>query len=358
MSLPGAHLAGGPATHLPFLRAGLEAEGVKIISFNYTRRKDQESKFEKLYGRGLDLLRLSFLSLRYRPDLIHHNSAFDPGSLVRDGILCVVSRFLRIPVFIKVHGSHREAFGDIGGLKRFMRQRIVTLSTGLGVLSDAEKQEFINRWPHLEDRVHVVKNIVRDEFMSAQVQDHRREMVFFTSRFIKEKGMFDLLHAIPAILAALPQCLFKFIGGGPDSALFAEKVKSLGLHDAVEYLPNKTFAELIDLYRSGGVFVFPTHYPEGMPMALIEAMAVGLLAISSPVRFIQGVSSFATFPFLVLTGPGERSEKIARSLIQVVGDHRLREHVGNLNKSFVKQYSRRLVAHEFVALYNKMLSRR
>jgi hypothetical protein len=96
-----------PATHLP-LRAGLEAQGVRIVPFNYTHRRDIEARWRKPIDRGLDLLNVVVLTLRHRPRLIHHNSAFGGGTFVRDALLCLVARLLRTPLLIKIHGSHAD----------------------------------------------------------------------------------------------------------------------------------------------------------------------------------------------------------------------------------------------------------
>lgn len=357
MSLPRPDLSGGPSTHLPLLRAGLEAAGVRIIPFNYTRRKDNETSLEKIYGRSIDLLRLVYLILRCRPDLVHHNSAFDLGSLVRDGMLCAAARLLRTPVFIKIHGSHRTAFGRLAIFKRATRHLILNLSVDLGVLSAAEKEEFVVHWPQLRDRIHVVKNIIRQNFIQAEVKDHGKLMVFFTSRFVKEKGMFDLLDATPAILSAYPHCRFSFIGGGPDVAAFTQKVEEMGLNHSITYLSNRSFLELIEIYREGGIFVFPSHFPEGMPMALVEAMAVGLLAISSAVRFVRDVPSFTQNPMLLLNEANGLSNQIALSVANFLGNPGLRKKVGEMNKSFVAQYSQQAVALDFMTLYGKLIGR-
>ena len=52
MSLPRPEVTGGPATVLPLLRAGLEAQGVRIVPFNYTRRRDIEARWRKPIERG------------------------------------------------------------------------------------------------------------------------------------------------------------------------------------------------------------------------------------------------------------------------------------------------------------------
>ena len=100
------------------------------------------------------------LTLRHRPRLIHHNSAFDGGTFVRDALLCLVARLLRTPLLINIHGSHAELFGPLPRMRRICRHLILRLSTALGVLSSSEVDEFRAAWPWLPDKVLVVKTSV------------------------------------------------------------------------------------------------------------------------------------------------------------------------------------------------------
>ena len=156
------------------------------------------------------------LTLRHRPRLIHHNSAFGGGTFVRDALLYLVARLLRTPLLIKIHGSHAKSFGPLPRMHRICRHLILRLSTALGVLSSSEVDEFRAAWPWLPDKVLVVKNVLRSEFLRAEVKDHHRPVVFFTSRFVAKKGRYDLLEAAAEITRVRPHVRFVFIGDGPE----------------------------------------------------------------------------------------------------------------------------------------------
>jgi glycosyltransferase involved in cell wall biosynthesis len=287
---------------------------------------------------------------------LHHNSAFDSGTFTRDGILCLVAWALRTPIFLKIHGSHLSSFGKLRSLQGLMRYLILSLSTGIGVLSSQERAEFISKWPRIARKVFVVKNIVRPDFLNAEVLSQDRPMVFFASRFIREKGIFDLLEAIPGILKILPNCRFTFVGDGPDMKAFLNRVEELGLTQEIEYKSNRSYSELIEMYVSGVIFVFPTHFPEGMPMAMIEAMAVGLLVISSPVRFVRDIPFFALNDLLLSEQQNNYSAEISDLVLQSIGNVQLRSKIGGLNKEFAAGYSQEEVAGEYISLYHTLLN--
>lgn len=357
MSMPGVGLLGGPSTHLPLLRDGLIAKGVEVIPVSFMRRSENESTARKLIDRSSDLLEIARLVILKRPDLLHHNSAFDGGTFARDGLLCLLGRVLRTPVFVKIHGSHRASFEELPAFKRLMRFLVLKFSSGLGVLSDQERDEFVSKWPSVRDKIFVVKNIVRSDFLNKSVKSSERKMVFFASRFMREKGVFDLLNAVPEILRSIPDCQFTFVGDGPDVEPFLDAVRVADLSENVTYLSNRTYIELIAMYAEGGIFLFPTHFPEGMPMALIEAMAVGLLTISAPVRFIRNIPILAVHGLVLSADTKSYSSQISKTVIRVLNDRVLRNAIGQSSKDLIREYSREEVSEEFISLYARLLAR-
>src|SRR5689334_14007704 len=86
---PGLH--GGPPTHLPLLEEKLR-EHVELETFEYGRKTDSENTFDKLVGRTKDLVKLQAKISGFRPDLIHHNTAFDTRAIIRDAALLWVAK--------------------------------------------------------------------------------------------------------------------------------------------------------------------------------------------------------------------------------------------------------------------------
>ena len=137
-------------------------------------------------------------------------------------------------------------------MHRICRHLILRLSTALGVLSSSEVDEFRAAW--VPDKVLVVKNVLRSEFLRAEVKDHHRPVVFSLPA--------SSLRRAGTTYSRPPQ---KSPGYGRMSGLcssamarfaaFRARVAERGLQAQVVHFPQSD--QLIDLYSEGGIFVFP-----------------------------------------------------------------------------------------------------
>ncbi len=69
------------------------------------------------------------------------------------------------------------------------------------------------------------------------------------------------------------------VGDGPQEANLAEHAARLGLHDRVHMAGRRD--DVVPYLRAMDVFVFPSTKNEGVPQALLQAMACGLPVIAS-----------------------------------------------------------------------------
>ncbi|EMA26539.1 glycosyltransferase [Haloarcula argentinensis] len=99
-------------------------------------------------------------------------------------------------------------------------------------------------------------------------------------RLVERKGHFDLLDAWPTIVSEIPDAHFVFVGDGADREHLTERVNSLGCADSVHFLGTRQ--DVPALLGAMDIFVFPSHY-EGLPGAVIEAMAAELPIVATPV---------------------------------------------------------------------------
>ncbi|MBO4432977.1 MAG: glycosyltransferase family 4 protein, partial [Clostridia bacterium] len=100
------------------------------------------------------------------------------------------------------------------------------------------------------------------------------------------KGHEVLLDSVSKVINSGYDVCLRFVGDGLLKGKFIEKSKSLGIYEKVTFVgrlseSNAVREELI----SSDLFVFPTK-AEGLPRSVIEAMAVGLPCISTPVAGI------------------------------------------------------------------------
>ncbi len=99
-------------------------------------------------------------------------------------------------------------------------------------------------------------------------------------RLLKRKGHYDLLDAWPAVLESYPNATLLLVGDGPERKGLIERSKSLRCASSIRFLGmREDVPELLDVMD---VFVFPSHF-EGLPGALLEAMAAKVPIICTPV---------------------------------------------------------------------------
>jgi glycosyltransferase involved in cell wall biosynthesis len=102
----------------------------------------------------------------------------------------------------------------------------------------------------------------------------------FVGRLAPEKGLDLLIDAWPEVRARHPRARLTLIGEGPERPTLAARVARLGLTDAVE-LPGASADPAAPL-RAADLFVLPSR-EEGMSIALLEAMALGIPLVASAI---------------------------------------------------------------------------
>jgi glycosyltransferase involved in cell wall biosynthesis len=99
----------------------------------------------------------------------------------------------------------------------------------------------------------------------------------FAGRLDRYKGIFDLPEIDRALAARGSPVEWCIAGAGPDGD---ELVKRWAFNPRVRFLGSLPNDQVLALYATQDVFVLPTH-SEGFPIALVEAMAAGVVPVVS-----------------------------------------------------------------------------
>jgi glycosyltransferase involved in cell wall biosynthesis len=113
--------------------------------------------------------------------------------------------------------------------------------------------------------------------------------LIFLSRLVREKGVYELLEAFEVISRRFPGTELIIAGDGPELEEMRTWVEHQHLSDRVRFKGYLRGTQKAKALINADIFVFPTYYPEGCPISLLEAMAAGLAVITTPVGGIPDV---------------------------------------------------------------------
>jgi glycosyltransferase involved in cell wall biosynthesis len=159
-------------------------------------------------------------------------------------------------------------------------------------------------------------------------------LVICVAKLYEQKGHKILLDALRSPSLQQPDLHLAIVGDGPLASPIRALVASSGMADRVHLLGERS--DVPDLLGASDVFVLPSLW-EGMPMALLEAMASGLPVIASRVSGTEEVLGVGEAGILV--NPGDAAG-LAGALSRLSAEASLRDALGAAGRRRVAaQYS-------------------
>ena len=177
--------------------------------------------------------------------------------------------------------------------------------------------------------------------------------LLYVGRLAKQKGLDVLLQALARLGSALKWRL-TLVGDGPEWPVVAAQAARLALIDRVAFHGWQGWSELPEIYRNADIFVMPS-CDEGMPAALLEAMASGL-----PVVGIRagGMGEAVLHGKTGLLAPPHDDAALADALMTMIADPSLWQAFGHAARARIESYySWTVVAETWVDVIEGILGR-
>lgn len=264
-----------------------EKEGFKVKVVNTVQPSfPPPGVIKKIWGSILRVLKVSYI-------LCTTNTA---GCIIYCGALSsFIERFL-ICLLCKLKRVRTLLFTRNSSLLKLKPQTFLARSFKIGLnLSDGIVVQG-DRWvKHLsnlgipKDRLHIIPNwLSSDSFPrenNLRIDLGERVNFIFVGWLVEDKGIAELLETAKILKAQSYNFSLTLVGGGTLYEFSKGFVKNNSLGDIVKILGWKDRTEVDQLLKESHVFVLPT-YHEGFPNALMEAMSLGLPAISTDVGAI------------------------------------------------------------------------
>lgn len=195
----------------------------------------------------------------------------------------------------------------------------------------------------------VIPNGVDLELYRTDARSAVMPRLFSVGRIVHQKGLDLAMQA----LAGLKELSWEWriAGDGPQLDALKLLAQKLGIADRVQFLGWQAREQLIEQYHWSNLFLFPSRH-EGMPNAVLEAMASGLPVIASRIAGSEELVSNGETGFLF---PSEDIEALRDALRKLISDTVLRQTMGNVARRHMEErYSWAATAKQYALLLEKV----
>jgi glycosyltransferase involved in cell wall biosynthesis len=225
----------------------------------------------------------------FDPHLVHINPQLDLLSFVRDGLFLLGAKARRKPVLVFYHGWRVPFERYVSTILHWFFRHTYGRGDSFIVLARRFKER-LQQWG-VSSPIHLGFTAVDDQLLRGfSVQPKTDELlagaplkILFLGRLVAGKGLWEFLDAIERLCARGVPVRATVAGDGPlmtSLQLRIEQSPTLGGRvDAVGYVTGERKARIL---REHHIFCMPTTFAEGLPTALLEAMAFGLAIVTCP----------------------------------------------------------------------------
>lgn len=318
---------------------------------------DEDAIFLPSHKRGSVFYRVSFFAkflflylykLIKSPSIkiVHVHSSYK-GSFFRKALVLKIAKFFGRKTIFHLHGSEFILF--YSKLPKILKQFVKSTldeSDLILVLSEQWKDELAKISDNSNVKVlynpAVIKEIKRIQ--------HDKINVTFMGILGKRKGAYDIIEAAKQIKN--PDVQINLYGDGEVEEI-GKLVIQNNLQDKIKLMGWISGDKKEEVLKTSDIYILPS-YNEGLPMSILEAMAVGLPVISTPVGGIPEAVENDVNGFLIQVGD---YAALAEKISLLACDKALRVQMGLRSYEIAKEkFDIKIVIEQLRRIYSEMLN--
>ncbi|VAW92008.1 hypothetical protein MNBD_GAMMA22-2531 [hydrothermal vent metagenome] len=321
------------------LVAELEENGIPVIIF------DKSSKYDLRI-----LFKLIFWLRKQKPTIVHTH-LFTADTWGR-----LAAFIVRVPGIVNtVHSTNTW----MGTVHRIIDKSLSYITDRVIACSQEVANVLVNTFNIANKRILVVANGIDFQRFETVNSTRIKEIDSLSDEIIKiviigrlhpAKGHLDLIKAITELKSSHSDFHVFFVGEGELQQEIIEKCNENDISDYITLMGQRS--DIPSILAKVDIFVMPSHW-EGLPMALLEAMAMSKPVIASRVGGIPDVISDGVNGLLI-----NKCDYLSlkNAFQKLLPDTELRNKLGKeAKKTVLEKYSAKNVSQQYELLYQKII---
>ncbi|MFH1269457.1 MAG: glycosyltransferase family 4 protein [Candidatus Omnitrophota bacterium] len=282
-----------------------------------------KTKSEASYKILLSRFKLAKFIEEKNIDIIHANTR------VTQVLSCMLAR----PFVSTCHGFFK---------KRLLRRVFPCWGRRVIAISESVKEHLMKDFRVKEEDIRVIHNGIDLDKIREQEAGAREErkkdlglsdgpVVGIVARLSEEKGHTYLIEAMREVIASIPAAQLLIVGEGRMREELTNLVKEEGVEKNVVFLPSVIDTQ--EVLSVMDLFVLPS-LKEGLGLALMEAMALGLPVIGSGVG---GIKSLIQDKYNGLLVGAADSRALSYAILELLQNPDKAKYIGNNARDFINR---------------------
>ncbi len=286
-------------------------------------------------------------------DIVHINMSLNIKSFIRDGIFVIIAKIFRKKTITSIHGWDESLWEKIKAKKEpyYLWFKIIMKSDVICPVSEFQKKNIVSLFPQYpKNKIIVIPPPLPENLFlwdpESKVIQSKLNILFF-GRIIKEKGVFTVIES--AIQLHSKGYNINLLIGGSCSKEMEETINQIASkHKWIHFTPNPTEEEKFNLYKKAHIYCFPSTYPEGLPVTILEGMASGNIVITTP---LKGIKDFLSNSKIIIVN---NKEEIVKSVEKLIIE---KENLINMmiqNRENVRKLEAANLSNQILSIYNSL----
>ena len=351
---PHREAVSGVSMHLNLLFASRLAEEFSLVHFQVGSEGRIEGRIGRMVRFLVSPVSLAMAILARGAAIVHFNTSLNFRAYWRDLAYIIVAKACGARVLYQVHGGAlpQQFFRGNRVLTAFLRATL-QLADAVVVLAQAELEAYRRFVPG--QQVLTVPNAI-DCGPYARVSRSRSDpaqplKLAYVGRLIRSKGLYEVVQAMSIVRAHGIKARLVIAGSGPEESALPAYADKLGVASDVRFTGPIFGERKIGMLAESDAFVLAT-YREGLPYALLEAMAAGLPVITTRIGAIPDVVADGVHGLFV---PDHDPEAIYRAIAELSANRDLLARMSAACRARVAAaYSMERLSDELYRLYSEM----
>lgn len=285
--------------------------------------------------------------------IVHINTSPDAKGILRDSIFIVISRLLKRKIVLQIHGDLSNY--NESRIIQWIEGKTFPLCDKILVFSNKDIKKIANLVP--KKKLRIFSNGIKVSDFKIKDQSFKNDLslsrdtriVLYLSRFVREKGVFELIESIPGVVEECKNVHFVFAGDGPEKDKMEETCKQKNLMEWVTFTGHLPYDKVIKAFACSDIFVLATYYPEGFPVAILQALSAGLPVISCDAGGIADYIEDGTNGFII----EQRNHQVLKEkILLLLKNDELRKRMRNANINLAeREFDKEVILDNLEQLY-------